>query len=153
MPLQDLLSFDDPVFASYVYYSSLVTLKMFGVALMTSFKRLTTGTYANQEDVDGFSGKKGGKVVLNNDNLERVRRNHLNDLENITPFIMIGLLYVLSKPNPSTAIWHFRVFAVSRFLHTICYQVPVPQPSRAFCFLVGLGSCVSMAAQLVAKTW
>ena len=81
-------------------------------------------------------------------------RNHLNDLENIPPFLFLGLLYVLIKPTPFAAIWHFRAFAISRILHTICYQWAVPQPSRALCFAAGLGVCVSMAVHVIAKaTW
>jgi glutathione S-transferase len=51
------------------------------------------------------------------------RRNHLNDLENIPPFVLIGLMYTLTDPDEDVAIWHFRIFTASRFLHMIAYQV------------------------------
>ena len=77
-----------------------------------------------------------------------VYRNHLNDLENIPAFIFVGFFYLLIQPAAWTAIWHFRVFTVSRVLHTICYQMPIPQPSRALCQLVGFITTVSMAVQV-----
>ena len=53
----------------------------------------------------------------------RCFRNHLNDIENIIPFVLVGAFYVATQPTPSTALWHFRIFAASRFVHTIAYQV------------------------------
>ena len=41
--------------------------------------------------------------------LFQVRRAHLNDLENVIPFVLMSLLYVGTKPDPVTALWHFRV--------------------------------------------
>lgn len=55
--------------------------------------------------------------------VERVRRNHLNDIENIIPFVLVGFFYVSTDPDRDTALWHFRVFFISRLLHTLSYQV------------------------------
>ena len=55
--------------------------------------------------------------------MERVRRNHLNDIENIVPFVLIGFGYVACNPSPDLALWHFRLFFFSRVLHTFAYQV------------------------------
>ena len=51
-------------------------------------------------------------------------RAHLNDLENIVPFLGIGLLYSLSGPDLSTAILHFRLFVGARIYHTVAYLTP-----------------------------
>ena len=50
-------------------------------------------------------------------------RNHLNDIENIIPFVLIGFFYVHTNPSTAAALWHFRLFTASRFLHTLMYQV------------------------------
>ena len=50
-------------------------------------------------------------------------RNHLNDIENIIPYVLVGGLYVLTKPDPTTAMWHFRAFTMARIAHTFVYQV------------------------------
>jgi len=81
--------------------------------------------------------------------VERVRRNHLNDLENIPAFLFLALLYVATQPSPWAALLHFRLFAGSRILHTLVYQLAVPQPARALCFAAGVGVCVSMAVQIL----
>jgi len=147
--VQALLSLSNPVFAGYAFYGAVLLLKMFSLALLTSFKRFSYLAFANQEDAKGAGAKDGVKT---NDNVERVRRNHLNDLENIPSFLLIGLVYVLIQPNPTTALWHFRVFAGSRLLHTLIYQLAIPQPARAVTFIVGLVSCASMCLQVILKT-
>ena len=38
-----------------------------------------------------------------------MRKAHLNDLENVVPFVLLGLLYVATDPKPSVALWHYRV--------------------------------------------
>jgi len=147
----EILSFNNPVFSSFVFYTTIVLLKMMVMSILTAYKRISSGTFVAQEDVDAFKGKGKGKPVFGNESVEKVRRNHLNDMENIPPFVMLGLLYVLSQPSPFTAILHFRIFAASRILHTICYQLAIPQPARGLTFGIGLAICVSMAVQLLSK--
>jgi glutathione S-transferase len=53
------------------------------------------------------------------DEVERVRRAHLNDLENIPLFLIAALMYVMTEPNVTVALWLIRVAVVARFLHTI----------------------------------
>ena len=78
-----------------------------------------------------------------------LHRCHRNDLENITPFLIIGLLYIFTGPSAFAATWHYRLFVGSRFIHTIAYLLPLPQPSRALGFFVGVGVTVSMAVQVL----
>nr|XP_054518954.1 microsomal glutathione S-transferase 1 isoform X4 [Pan troglodytes] len=106
--------------------------------------------FANPEDCVAFGkGENAKKYLRTDDRVERVRRAHLNDLENIIPFLGIGLLYSLSGPDPSTAILHFRLFVGARIYHTIAYLTPLPQPNRALSFFVGYGVTLSMAYRLL----
>lgn len=58
-------------------------------------------------------------------------RAHLNDLENILPYLFVGLFYVLTNPPAATAILLFKVAAIARIVHTIVYTVIIiPQPAR-----------------------
>ncbi|KAI8477974.1 Microsomal glutathione S-transferase 1 [Branchiostoma belcheri] len=139
------LSFENPVFAAYASYASLVVLKMFFVALYTTHTRFRVGVFANSEDV---KGNKGAVARLDNPDVERVRRLHRNDLENIPAFLVVGLLYVLTGPSPGVAVWHFRVFAASRCLHTVSYLAS-RQPHRVLCFSAGLLTTISMAVQVL----
>jgi len=127
---------------------------MFGLAAFTALKRWKYQVFIVQEDVKFFATQKykEKKPEHNNDAVERVRRNHLNDIENIPAFLALGLLYVASQPNPVVALWHFRGFIIFRFLHTLSYQLPIPQPARALTYIGGLFTCISMAFQLIRRS-
>jgi glutathione S-transferase len=150
-PVQPLLSLDNIVLSNYAFYATILVLKLFLMAGMTSVKRFAKNAFANPEDAKSFGRRKDDRANLGDPDVERVRRNHLNDLENIPAFLFLGLLYVLTGPSPFAAVWHFRIFTISRLLHMIAYQLPLPQPSRASCYAVGVGVCVSMAFQILAK--
>jgi len=140
----ELLTLTNPVFRGYAFYGTIVILKMMVMSFMTTARRFQQGSFANPEDM----GKK--KVVVN-EAVERVRRNHLNDLENIPAFLFLGLLYIMTKPTASIAIWHFRIFASARILHTIIYQVGL-QPWRVISFTFGVLVCLSMAYQIIVSS-
>jgi len=80
--------------------------------------------------------------------VERIRRAHMNAIENVLPFLTIGLLYALSGLPHATM--HFYVFTVSRFLHTFFYAVLEAQPWRSFAHFTAMTSLLSMSVRLVA---
>uniref|UniRef100_A0A8I5NGP5 Microsomal glutathione S-transferase 1 n=1 Tax=Papio anubis TaxID=9555 RepID=A0A8I5NGP5_PAPAN len=122
---------DDEVFMAFASYATIVLSKMMLMSVTTAFYRLTRKVFANPEDCVTFGkGENAKKYLRTDDRVERVRRAHLNDLENIVPFLGIGLLYSLSGPDLSTAILHFRLFVGARIYHTISYLTPLPQPNR-----------------------
>ncbi|KAJ7425668.1 Microsomal glutathione S-transferase 1 [Willisornis vidua] len=122
---------DNEVFRAYATYTAIVLLKMMLMSLVTAYFRITRKAFVNPEDTASFGKGDSAKKYLRTDpDVERVRRGHLNDLENIVPFVGIGLLYALSGPDLSTALLHFRIFAGARILHTFAYLIPLPQPSR-----------------------
>ncbi|XP_073175155.1 microsomal glutathione S-transferase 1 isoform X2 [Lepidochelys kempii] len=106
--------------------------------------------FSNPEDTATFGKGENAKKFLRTDpDVERVRRGHLNDLENIVPFIGIGLLYALSGPALSTALLHFRIFVGARIFHTIAYLTPLPQPCRGLSWAAGYAVTISMAYRLL----
>lgn len=73
---------------------------------------------------------------MTDEHVERTRRAHHNDLENILPYIMVAFLYVLTEPNFYEATILFRVATVARILHTLVYAFgSVQQPARISMFL------------------
>lgn len=61
----------------------------------------------------------------------------MNDLENILPYLFVGLFYVLTNPAAATAIMLFKVAAIARIVHTIVYTVIIiPQPARGIAFAI-----------------
>merc|ERR1712055_358910 len=105
------------------------------LALLTARQRFKNMVFANPEDaVDSKA-----KVAFNNDNVERVRRCHQNDIENIFPFAFLSGVYVVAA-NPSlfAAKCVFYGFTASRLIHSFVYLNQVPQPSRVLAFFSGL---------------
>ena len=72
-------------------------------------------------------------------------------MENIIPFVLVGLFYVTTNPTASTAILLFRIFTGSRIVHSIVYLFHVPQPARALAFAVGIGVNCYMGAITLQK--
>ncbi|KAM6214300.1 microsomal glutathione S-transferase 1 [Rhynchocyon petersi] len=137
---------ENKVFVAFASYATIVLAKMMFMSIATAFFRVTRKVFANPEDCAHLGkGENAKKFVRTDDTVERVRRAHLNDLENIVPFLGIGLLYALSGPDLSTALLHFRLFVGARIYHTIAYLFALPQPNRGLAFFVGYGVTFSMA--------
>uniref|UniRef100_A0A8C4ZIY0 Microsomal glutathione S-transferase 1 n=1 Tax=Gadus morhua TaxID=8049 RepID=A0A8C4ZIY0_GADMO len=109
----------------------------------------TSEAFSNEEDVRGKSEEQKKRLLRNHPDVDRVRRCHQNDLENVVPFVLVGLLYSLTGPDAATAITYFRVFAASRLCHTVAYVLPLPQPSRALSWLTGLVVTCCMAYRVL----
>ena len=128
-----IIPLNNPVVQSYILYSAILALKLLSLSTLTGIVRLSRGVFANPEDAKGLRGK----VKLDDPAVERTRRAHLNDLENIPAFWILGALYVTTGPAAAWATLLFRVYTVSRIVHTIVYAiVPLPQPARALAYLV-----------------
>ena len=69
-----------------------------------------------------------------------ISRSHLNDIENILPFLGLIWLYCSTSPAAFTALLVCRVFTAARVAHTISYLGHVPQPVRGLAWGVG-GLC------------
>ncbi|EHB13150.1 Microsomal glutathione S-transferase 1 [Heterocephalus glaber] len=141
---------DNKVLMAFASYATIVVSKMMFMSTATAFFRITKKVFANPEDCASFGkGENAKKYLRTDESVERVRRAHLNDLENIVPFLGIGLLYSLSGPDLSTALLHFRIFVGARIYHTIAYLLPLPQPNRGLAFFAGYGVTLSMAYSLL----
>ncbi|TDG42100.1 hypothetical protein AWZ03_011470 [Drosophila navojoa] len=115
----ELLTLNNPVFKSFTFWAGVLVVKMLAMSLLTAIQRFKTKTFANPEDL--MSPKL--KVKFDDPNVERVRRAHRNDLENILPFFAIGLLYTLTNPSAFLAINLFRAVGISRIVHTLVYAI------------------------------
>ncbi|KAM7347417.1 microsomal glutathione S-transferase-like isoform 2-T2 [Cochliomyia hominivorax] len=149
MSALDLLNFDNVVFKTYVFWSIVLVIKMLLMSPLTGIQRFKTKTFANPEDLLS----KKDKVKFDDPDVERVRRAHRNDMENILPFLAVGFFYVLTNPATFLAVNLFRIVAIARIVHTLVYAVyVVPQPARAISFFVALASTTYMAVQVLLYT-
>uniref|UniRef100_A0A8C4EA21 Microsomal glutathione S-transferase 1 n=1 Tax=Dicentrarchus labrax TaxID=13489 RepID=A0A8C4EA21_DICLA len=140
---------EDEVFMAFTTYAAIVILKMMLMAPLTAYYRITRGSYANEEDVSRKSAEEKKKLLKAHPDVERARRCHQNDLENVIPFMLIGLLYALTGPELSAALLHFRLFAGCRIFHTISYITVLPQPSRGLSWILGMLVTFSMAYRVL----
>jgi uncharacterized MAPEG superfamily protein len=129
----------DPATRIYVLCAAILVLKMALTGSATGILRLRRGAYITPEDY-AFMGKAAAPP---DEAVERLRRVHQNDLENILPFLIIGLLYALSAPAFGLAAALFVAFTVARLLHTATYLAEM-QPWRSICYEVGQISLVVM---------
>lgn len=131
---------------SYILYSGILALKVLGTAVLTSRMRYSKKVFANPEDAVA----KNGKVKLDDPDVERVRRAHLNDLENIPAFWILGALFLTTSPAAAWATLLFRIYTAGRVLHTFVYAVrPLPQPARGIAFAVPYMITLYMGAKVV----
>lgn len=89
-------------------------------------------------------------MVESDPDVERCRRAHLNDLENILPWAISTALWLTTSPNPALAALLIKTFAISRIVHTFVYAVIViPQPARLLAFAVGFSITVYQSVMAV----
>ncbi|XP_037938155.1 microsomal glutathione S-transferase 1 [Teleopsis dalmanni] len=145
----NLLTLDNPVFCCFLFWTSILVIKMLLMSLLTALQRFRNKVFPNQEDL--FF--KNIEVEFNDPHVERVRRAHRNDMENILPYFTMAIIYICTNPNPSIACNLFRVVAVARILHTLVYAFyPVPQPSRVIAFGVAFAITIYMACDVALQT-
>ncbi|KAK5648566.1 hypothetical protein RI129_003458 [Pyrocoelia pectoralis] len=142
-----LLDTENPVFCAFITCGSILVLKMMCMSILTGLQRIKYRVIASPEDVELFKGKP---AVASHPDVDRVRRAHLNDLENISIFFLAGIGYALTDPNPSVAVALYRTYTLARIAHTIVYAVyVVPQPARAISWLIGYGITGYMAIHTI----
>jgi len=131
---------DDPVVRLYVVVYLLLVLKMATVGTYTSILRLGRKVYATPEDY-AFQGL--ARKTTADDDVERVRRAHRNDLENILPFFVVGFCYLLTRPSWNAAAIYLIGYLIARVAHSVFY-IRSMQPHRTIAFTLGAVLTVSM---------
>jgi len=117
----------------YTVCASILVIKMLATGYLTALLRNLRGVYVSPEDY-AFRGKQPGPP---DEQIERIRRAHRNDLETILPFLAIAFLAAISGAvTYRAALWLFVPFTVVRVLHTIAYAFGL-QPWRSILFGIG----------------
>jgi len=144
----DLLNLQNPVFQVYTVAASVMVLKVMGQGWMTVYRMLkVNGGWASPEDLrPGMINKTPNVSQLDsNDFVERSRRMHRNDLENIPAFWISGLLFVFAEPGLILAQILLYGFVVARLLHSIAYATQLSHEVRATFYTLGSVIVVLMA--------
>ena len=130
----DKLSLHDPLFATYVVAASLMILKAASMSWLTVARMLqVNGGFRSPEDLKRtpFNANPHPKQLDPNEAVDRIRRIHLNDLENIPFFLAAGFLYVLTAPSLLLAQILLYGYVVTRLLHFVAYLTGRTHDTRA----------------------
>ncbi|CAG9764983.1 unnamed protein product [Ceutorhynchus assimilis] len=136
---------EQPIFQIYFFYVAVLSLKMLIMSVLTAFQRIINKAFCSPEDAVHLKVK-----VKSHEDVERVRRAHLNDLENIPVFFALCFAYLTTNPSVFLASSLIRVFTACRFIHTIVYAVVViPQPARALSWGIAFSITVYMGVSTI----
>ena len=125
--------FVDPTTRLFAVCASILVLKMSLTGHATAVLRNLKGVFVSAEDY-AFRGKAPRPP---DEQIERLRRAHRNDLESILPFLVVGLLAAKSGAlSYGVAWWLFVPYTVVRVLHTVVYGLGL-QPWRSILFGIG----------------
>ena len=139
-----MINVEKDLFQAYAFHTAIIVTKMILMSLLTIMQRIRTKTFTSSEDaVPGYR-------IGTNEEIQRVRRAHQNDIENIVPFVILGLLYIFTNPVYSTALFCFRLFTTARILHSVVYLFVIPQPARAVLFFLNIFTNLYMGCKIVA---
>lgn len=119
MAVWNAIDYSNDAFRVYITWGGFLLVKILLMAFITIFHRLRTGAVENEEDTK----MRSTNAIKKDETVERVRRAHLNDLENCIPFLIAALFYLMSEPDPEVASWLIRIAVLSRFSHTIVYAM------------------------------
>ena len=118
------LSFGNPVFATFAIAAGLMILKPIGMAWrpVRKMSSLRAG-YRSPEDARRTPlnpDPRPGQTEPN-EAVDRFRRIHQNDLENVPFFLVAGLLFVMTDPQLWLAQSLFYGYVLTRLLHFWAY--------------------------------
>jgi glutathione S-transferase len=134
------LSLQDPLFATYAIAATLMILKAVSMSWLTVARMVAAqGGYRSPEDLrkTPLNPAPHAQQLEPDERVERIRRIHLNDLENLPFFLVAGFLYVLTQPSLLLAQALLYGYVISRFLHFVAYLTGRTHDTRAALWTVG----------------
>jgi len=134
------LSLQDPLFATYAIAATLMILKAISMSWLTVARMLAVnGGFRSPEDIrkTPLNREPDPRQLAPNERVERIRRIHLNDLENLPFFLAAGFLYVLTQPSLLVARVLLYGYVCSRLLHFAAYLTARTHDTRAKLWTVG----------------
>ncbi len=147
------LTMENPVFVTYMISAAIMILKIMGQGWMTVYRMLKINAgLASPEDLQvGMINKDPRPEQLEvNDYVDRSRRMHRNDLENIPAFLACGLLFVITGPSYLLANILMYGFVGTRLIHAVAYATKQTHEVRATFYTIGSVIVIVMAVYILA---
>jgi glutathione S-transferase len=136
----DRLSLENPLFVTYAIAATLMILKAASMSWLTVARMVgVKGGYRSPEDIrqTPLNPSPDPKQLEPNEAVERIRRIHLNDLENIPFFLVAAFLFVLTEPSLLLARLLLYGYVVTRLLHFFAYLAARTHDTRAKLWTMG----------------
>jgi len=149
------MTLENPVVATYVIAATLMIIKMMGQGWITVARMMKVGGgFLNPEDANpGKVNPAPRPGQLDADEyVERSRRMHRNDTENIPVFLVAGLLFVLTQPPLLLAQVLLFGYAATRLGHFWAYFTAKSHEIRATFFSIGSFIVIGMAVYTLVLT-
>jgi glutathione S-transferase len=146
------LTLQNPVFVAYMIAAAVMILKIMGQGWVTVYRMLRAGSgFASPEDLRPglINPNPRPDQIAPNDYVDRSRRVHRNDLENIPAFLACGLLFVISGPPQLLADVLLYGFVGARLLHTLAYMTVQSHEVRATLYTIGSVIVIVMAVYVL----
>lgn len=131
----------DPLMATWAVAAGLMILKTLAMAWLTVWRMMQEkGGYRAPEDLrkTALNPTPDPAQLLPNERVERIRRVHQNDLENVPPFLIAGFLFVLTAPPLWLAQAALYGFVLTRLLHFWAYITAQTHDLRATFWTLGV---------------
>lgn len=142
------LSLQDPLLRTWAIATAVMVLKTLSMAWLTVLRMMQEkGGYRSPEDLrkTALNPDPHPGQLAPNDRVERMRRIHQNDLENVPFFIAAGFGFILSAPP----LWLAQVllygYCLSRFGHFWAYVTARTHDTRATFWTIGVLIVMVMA--------
>lgn len=130
----DALNPQNPVFATYLIAAALMILKAASMSWLTVVQMMRfNGGFRSPEDLrkTALNPNPDPSQLGPNEPVDRIRRIHLNDLENIPFFLGAGLIFVLTGPPLLLSQALLYGYVVTRLLHFVAYLTAQTHDLRA----------------------
>lgn len=148
----DQLNLHNPVFATYAIAAALMILKACSMSWLTVIRMVReSGGYRSPEDLrkTALNPHSDPSQLQPRESVERIRRIHLNDLENLPFFLVAGLLYVMTSPPLMWAQILLYGYVVTRLLHFAAYLSAQIHDLRALLWTPGSLIIVFMSIRVL----
>ena len=111
-------------------FAAALVLLVFKAQLLGAATAATRGRlqqFVTQEDADWLGGVH---AFPDAPEVRRLGRMHMNDLEALVPFAIVGALYVMSGASSTAGLVYFAAFPTLRIVHTLAYATKRPRLRR-----------------------
>jgi glutathione S-transferase len=145
----DTLTLTNPLFATYVIAAAIMIIKVKAMSWLTVARMMNVkGGFRSPEDAkkSPFNPNPDPAQLEKNERVERIRRIHMNDLENVPFFLVAGFLFIMTGPSLLLAQVLLYGYVATRLLHFVAYLTAQLHDVRAMLWTPGSLAIIYMAA-------